>query len=440
MNKEPLTIEEASSTYQLTAENHSLPKGYKQTEVGVIPDDWGVVPITKVTVQIFLGLTSTVDYVDQGGVPLIRATDIAGGRLSFTNAKTISIIQHKKLTRYRIAKRGDVLVSKSGSLGVCALVDVDQEFSIYESIIVLQPSINLYPQYLLNLLRHEATQDRIMGGKVGSGVSHLNLEMFRGLIVPLPPTKTEQTAIATALSDVDALLTKLDQLIAKKRDLKQAAMQQLLTGQTRLLGFSDNTNYKKTEIGLIPEDWEICQVGSLADYTNGKAHEQSITDCGHYIVVNSKFISTEGRVLKYSDECLCPAKLGDVLMVMSDVPNGRAIAKCFYVEEGNLYTVNQRICMLSSNKVDAKLLFYKLNRNKFYLSFDDGAKQTNLRKDDVLSCLIAIPVSQNEQSAIGKALSDIDDEIAALETRRDKTRDIKQGMMQELLTGRIRLI
>ena len=136
--------------------------------------------------------------------------------------------------------------------------------------------------------------------------------------------------------------------------------------------------YKQTEVGVIPEEWEVQEVGGLANYVNGKAHEQSIKDHGRYVVVNSKFISSEGEVQKYSDECYCPAQVGDVLMVMSDVPNGRAIAKCFYVEQADAYTVNQRICVLTPTKVDGKLLFYKLDRNPFYLAFDDGAN-SNVR-------------------------------------------------------------
>jgi type I restriction enzyme S subunit len=165
----------------------------------LIPEDWDVVPITKATDEIFLGLTTKVDYVESGGVPLIRASDIAGGRLSFDKARTISVRQHKELTKYRRAKRGDVLVSKSGSLGVCTIVDVDTEFSIYESIIVLQSNSLLDSNFLLWLIQDKKTQVRMIGEKVGSTVGHLNLEMFRKLIIPLPG-KEEQQAIAQALS------------------------------------------------------------------------------------------------------------------------------------------------------------------------------------------------------------------------------------------------
>ena len=167
--------------------------GYKQTEVGEIPEDWIVLPVTKITSEIFLGLTSKVDYVESNGIPLVRATDIARGKLSFEKVRTISVDQHKSLTKYRKAKKNDILVSKSGSLGVCAIVDVSDEFSIYESIIVLQPKTTVNASFLLWLMRDERTQNRMSGEKVGSSVAHLNIEMFRKLVVQLPQPEEQET-------------------------------------------------------------------------------------------------------------------------------------------------------------------------------------------------------------------------------------------------------
>ena len=197
--------------------------------------------------------------------------------------------------------------------------------------------------------------------------------------------------------------------------------------------------YKLTEVGVIPEDWDVKPLATVVNYTNGKAHEQSITDSGRFVVVNSKFISSEGFTRKYCEECFCPTAKGDVLMVMSDVPNGRAIAKCFWVDSDSTYTVNQRICVLNPKEIDGEFLFYKLDRNPFYLTFDDGAKQTNLRREDVLSCPLALPNSETEQRAIAEALSNADALIESLEQLIAKKRQIKQGAMQELLTGKKRL-
>jgi type I restriction enzyme, S subunit len=197
--------------------------------------------------------------------------------------------------------------------------------------------------------------------------------------------------------------------------------------------------YKQTEVGVVPEDWEVKPLSEVTGYTNGKAHEGNISDFGKYVVVNSKFISTNGEVRKYSDQRFSPASKGEILMVMSDVPNGRAIARCFFADRDDLYTVNQRICALRPLQIDGKLLFYKLNRNPFYLAFDDGVKQTNLRKGDVLSCPLALPPTKVEQETIAEALSDADALIESLEQLIAKKRQIKQGAMQELLTGKKRL-
>jgi type I restriction enzyme S subunit len=196
--------------------------------------------------------------------------------------------------------------------------------------------------------------------------------------------------------------------------------------------------YKQTELGLIPSDWDVKELRDVVDFSNGKAHENFISDDGDYIVVNSKFISTEGRVAKYSNEFFSPATTNSILMVMSDVPNGKAIAKCFLVDKDDTYTVNQRICNLKP-KIDAKFLFYKINRNPYYLSFDDGVKQTNLKKEDVLGYKLSIPKEVPEQSAIAAVLSNTDILIERLEKLIAKKKAIKQGTMQQLLTGKKRL-
>ena len=197
--------------------------------------------------------------------------------------------------------------------------------------------------------------------------------------------------------------------------------------------------YQKTDVGVIPEDWETKPLKYLVEFTNGKAHENCITDYGRYVVVNSKFISTEGEVRKHSNNCFCPSEVENILMVMSDVPNGKAIAKCFYVDRNDYYTINQRICSLRVKNDDPMFLFYVLDRNKYFLSFDDGVKQTNLRKKDVLACPIPLPPTKAEQEAIAKVLSDADALVELLEKLIAKKRNIKQGTMQQLLTGKKRL-
>jgi type I restriction enzyme S subunit len=181
-------------------------------------------------------------------------------------------------------------------------------------------------------------------------------------------------------------------------------------------------------------------LGEVVDYKNGAAHENCVVDDGDYVIVNSKFVSTEGRVAKFSNENRCPVNKDEILMVLSDVPNGKAIAKCYYVEVNNKYTLNQRICSFKTDKMDTKYLFLILNRNPYYLQFDDGVKQTNLRNEDVLKCPLNLPPTKEEQKTIAQILTDMENEIEQLEYKKAKYQNIKQGMMQELLTGKKRLV
>ena len=179
-------------------------------------------------------------------------------------------------------------------------------------------------------------------------------------------------------------------------------------------------------------EWEEKLVSQLAEYENGKAHEQDINEEGKYVVVNSKFISTDGEVRKFTNSANCIARADDILMVLSDVPNGRAIAKCFYVDRDNFYTVNQRICKLTPTNADSKILYYLLNRNSHFLSFDDGVKQTNLRNEDVLNCPIILPKSPQEQQKIASCLSSLDELISAHNIKLELLKDHKKGLMQNL--------
>lgn len=191
--------------------------------------------------------------------------------------------------------------------------------------------------------------------------------------------------------------------------------------------------YKQTEVGLIPSDWDVKRLVDVSEFSNGKAHEQSIDEDGDFVVVNSKFISTEGEIFKNSNHAISPLAKGDITLVMSDIPNGKALAKCYLIEIDNKYTLNQRICSIKTRVCDNVFLFYVLNRNKYFLSFDSGSGQTNLRRNEVLDCPLAIPPTIAEQTAISTALSNIDELIAQTEKLIVKKIAIKQGVMQELL-------
>jgi len=186
------------------------------------------------------------------------------------------------------------------------------------------------------------------------------------------------------------------------------------------------------------DDWVKKNLSDICNYKNGKAHEQEIDSEGDFIVVNSKFISSKGTVRKYTDEQICPLYEGDVVMVLSDVPNGKALAKCYYIEANNKFTLNQRICALKSDKLNNKFLYYRIDRNRYFLMFDSGVGQTNLRKTDVLDCPLYIPPSIEEQEKIADFLSSADQKIQQLRRKKELLEEYKRGVMQKLFTREIR--
>ncbi|MCS6292693.1 MAG: restriction endonuclease subunit S [Nitrospira sp.] len=197
--------------------------------------------------------------------------------------------------------------------------------------------------------------------------------------------------------------------------------------------------YKKTEVGVIPDDWIVRLLPDVCRFRGGKAHEQHISDLGKFVCVNSKFISTDGKVRKHSTANFCSAKRGDILMVMSDLPNGKALAKAYVADQDNLYAVNQRICALTPYRDDSRYLYYVLNRNPYFLKFDDGVNQTHLLNPVFKKCLLSAPPTKAEQEAIAEVLSDADALIDSLEQILAKKRNLKQGAMLGLLTGKKRL-
>jgi type I restriction enzyme S subunit len=240
------------------------------------------------------------------------------------------------------------------------------------------------------------------------------------------PQLPEQQKIAECLDSSDALIAAQGRKVAALRAHKKGLMQQLFPqeGETQpRLRFSEFRD---------AEEWGSKTLTEVATYENGKAYEQDIVENGKYIVVNSRFISTEGAVRKYTNADYLTANTGDVLMVLSDLPRGRALAKCYFVEPDNRYAVNQRVCRLKGKRVDPKFLFFILDRNSNLLAYDDGQNQTHLSKDSVLECPLCIPPTKDEQKRIADCLTSLDDLIAAETRKLDTLKTHKKGLMQQL--------
>lgn len=180
------------------------------------------------------------------------------------------------------------------------------------------------------------------------------------------------------------------------------------------------------------ETWEQRKLIDVAKYRNGKAHENSICENGSYVVVNSKFVSTDGEVRKYSNEQIEPLMKNEIAFVLSDVPNGRAIARTFLVQEDDKYTLNQRIAGITSNEnTNPYFLHISINRHPYFLRFDDGVKQTNLSKSDVENFETFYP-KRLEQEKIGALFSDLDNLITLHQRKLEKMKALKKAYLTEM--------
>lgn len=251
-------------------------------------------------------------------------------------------------------------------------------------------------------------------------------DVFLSKHLVLPRDREEQQKIASCLSTLDNLITAHNDKLDALKDHKKGLLQNLFP--------QEGETVPKVRFPEFEGDgeWIETTLEQVADYENGKAHEKDIDENGDFIVANSKFISTEGETVKYTATAYCPANLGDILMVLSDVPNGKAIAKCFFVDEENRYSVNQRICRITATDCDSRFLFYIMDKNAYFLSFDDGVKQTNLRKSDVLEFPFRIPTNPVEQTKIASCLSAVDELITAQQEKIEQLQQHKKGLMQGL--------
>lgn len=260
----------------------------------------------------------------------------------------------------------------------------------------VNPNGCLDAKYLYYYLKN--IQEKIHATKKGSGVPHVHGSSIAKFEIPAPPLPIQE--------EIVRILDHFTELTASL----QARQEQYEYYRNKLLSFGDD----------IPE----MKLNNVVTFMNGKGHEKYIEDKGAYIVVNSKFISSDGKVIKYSNSQISPVYENMILMVMSDLPNGKALAKCFIVDADNKYTLNQRIgafTIRDKNLINTRFLYYILNRNKLLLSYDNGVDQTNLRKGDILNIVIPIPPLSEQQRIVS-----ILDKFDAL------VNDLSQGLPAEI--------
>jgi|SRR5690554_641417 len=334
--------------------------------------------------------------------------------------------KYQELKRFAVAS-DDIIMSCSGTMGKFAIVPENYKKGVInQALLKLTVKENFNVNFIKVSLELPLNQNKLLAQSAGGAIKNVvGVSELKKIEISIPTPK-EQQKIAACISSLDEVITAETEKLGLLQDHKKGLLQQLFP--------AEGETQPKFRFPEFEEDgdWEETTLDEVADYENGKAHEQEISDTGKYKVVNSKFISTDGEVVKFTDSANLMANTGDILMVLSDIPNGKAIAKCFYVDKDDTYTVNQRICKITPTDIDNRFLFYIQNRNKYFLAFDDGVKQTNLRKETVLSFQFLKPKDSKEQEKIAACLTLADDLIKKQADKIVSLQEHKKALLQKL--------
>ncbi|EOW1267874.1 TPA: restriction endonuclease subunit S [Proteus mirabilis] len=433
-----------------------IPAGYKQTEVGVIPEDWELKYLGEIC--NFENGDRSSNYpsaheFSNSGIPFINAGHVSEGKIDLADMDYIPTHVYERLGGGKV-KSGDLVYCLRGSLGKFGVVSDDFGLgAVASSLVIVRPKKSTTTKFVSAYFKSNIAKNMISLWAGGAAQPNLGAKELANFLVPLPDSQ-EQTAIANALSDVDALISELEKLIAKKQAIKTATMQQLLTGRTRLPQFAlreDGTpkGTKPSELGEIPVDWEVVCFSQCGYFQSGsgfptKYQGKQEGDYPFFKVSDMNNVGNENNLINsnnYISETvrnLISAKLIPV--------NAIVFAKI----GAAIFLERKKICFQTSC-IDNNMMAYIVNDKKLYYKyayllfkninlaqFVEATALPSLSGRDIGQKIVALPTSE-EQTAIATILSDMDAEIQALEQRLGKTRQIKQGMMQELLTGKTRL-
>lgn len=414
-----------------------MKSGYKMTEVGVIPEDWEVKTLGKLACingRIgFRGYT-VKDLVRKGeGAIAIGGKHISKNYLDLSDAEYISWKKYYESPEIMV-KQGDIVLAQRGTLGKSALIKSDIGPATINPSLVLINKIKCNNLYLIYNMQSSSVTDYILQINSQTSIPMISQKQIEGIKIAIAKLDCEQAAIATALSDVDSLISALTKKIEKKKAIKQGLMQQLLTGKKRLPGFNDK--WKSMLLGDIAEvkdgthqTPQYVKSGGKPFYSVENVTADDFKNVKHISLEEHKALTSNYRIEK-----------GDVLMTRIG-----SIGCCKYVDWDVDASFYVSLALLKINeKYDSKFISYLSNIKSFkeevMLNSLVFAIPQKINLGNISLIKVYIPTSKAEQTAIANILSDCDSEIAALEEKRDKYKEIKQGMMQQLLTGKIRLI
>ena len=397
----------------------------KQTEIGLIPDDWEVKELGSI-VKIIMGQSPDSQYynINCKGFVLIQ------GNADIENRKTITRFYTSQITK--IAKKDEIILTVRAPVG--SVAKATSNCCLGRGVCALKTTSEFLYQFLILI---EKSWEKTSTGSTFDSINSSNLSKT---LVILPKDEKEQQKIAKALSDTDNVISTLEKLIAKKSNIKQGTMQCLLTGKKRLPGFAKSINFKRTEIGEIPEDWEVKTFDDLFAMNTSTVSVNNI-DPKFYIgtenMLQNKLGVTENKIpIPY--KAVREYKVSDILC-----SNIRPYLKKIWLSNKNAGCSTDVMVFRNKETNDSLFLYFIVSDDRFFQIINDSAIGTKMPRGDkniIKQIQFALPSSKVEQTAIAKVLSDMDKEIDELNAKLKKYRNLKIGMMQQLLTGKIRLI
>lgn len=411
----------------------------KQTEIGLIPDDWEVKSLGEIGEPCMCKRILKEQTSPTGDIPFYKIGTFGGIPDAYISRELFE--QYKE--QYNYPKKGTLLLSAAGTIGRVVVFDgKDSYFQDSNIVWIDNDETKVTNDFLFYC--YSRMQWKTEEGGIVSRLYNANLKSTSFIA---PKSLAEQERIAKALSDVDALISTTEKLIQKKKNIKQGAMQNLLTGKKRLPGFGNkqtdlfvpngthtkevkdvspeqirlSAKMKQTELGEIPEDWEVKSLGEMLkighgkDYKNLKSGNVPVYGTGGYMTSVNDFL--------YEGETVCIGRKGTI-----DKPQ---------YHSGKIWTVDTLFYTYDFKSLNPKYLFYKFCLID-WLSMNEASGVPSLTAKNIEDIQITIP-TEEEQTAIANVLSSMDKEIETLNTKLEKYRNLKAAMMQQLLTGKIRL-
>ena len=407
---------------------------FKDTEVGRIPEDWQLIPIRELAKDMadgpFGSNLKTEHYTIDKQVRIIQLGNIGDCGWLDDNTKYTTYEHAKTLSRC-IVTPGSILVAKmmpAGRSVVCP--SEEKQYILGSDVVRIVPNEKLIAEYFVYQSKSDIYLSQIAANTQGSTRQRTSISKLKDIYIPFPSTKSEQTRIATALSNIDVLISELGKLIEKKRAIKQGAMQQLLTGKKRLKRVVVSNRFKHTEMGELPDDWEVCTIDDIAVITTGSQNTQDYVENGIYpFYVRSQQVE---RINKWIFDTEGVVTAGD----------GVGTGKVFHYVKGK-FGLHQRCYLIHkfSSQMNARF-FYWIFSSYFYErvhSMTAKSSVDSVRREMIADMHVPLP-PLDEQIQIASVLTSMDNEISALESKKAKYEQVKQGMMQQLLTGKIRLV